>query len=272
LPRLFNCRFKLPDKATSAGAEFSPQKAARLICRVGHQNEKKVKKTALVIVLLYACLLVVLSVPVLLGSFYPEAKVSDVLHVFSTWQYWIVIALMLLCETALLLVPVKLADRRPISRRMIYFPVVASAFLMGCLLFGLICSVTEFFQKYPPFKESWQNWSALGASALLWIAWVIIFSRVSRHKTPRDILSQQCHHLIKGSALSLLVAVPTHIVARHRDYCCAGTGTFIGIVFGLSVLLLSFGPGIFFLYVARWKQLHPSVERNGSKENIPTNG
>lgn len=230
------------------------------------------KKAAFIIVLLYACLLIVLSVPVLLGFFYPAARFSEVLHIFSAWQYWVWIALMLLCETALLLVPVKVANRRPISRCMIYFPVVASAFLMGCLLLGLICSVAEFFQKYPPFKESWQEWSALGASALLWIAWAIIFSHVAKSETPRDILTQQCRHLIKGSVLSLLVAVPTHIVARHRDYCCAGAGTFVGIVFGLSVLLLSFGPGIFFLYLGRWKQLHPSAERNGREENGPTNG
>jgi hypothetical protein len=33
--------------------------------------------------------------------------------------------------------------------------------------------------------------------------------------------------------------------------------TFIGITFGLSVMLFSFGPAVFFLYVDRWRRLHP---------------
>jgi hypothetical protein len=55
--------------------------------------------------------------------------------------------------------------------------------------------------------------------------------------------------------------VPTHIVARARDYCCAGFYTFLGIAFGVAVMLFSFGPGVFFLFAARWKRLHPRDAR-----------
>jgi len=99
----------------------------------------------------------------------------------------------------------------------------------------------------------------LGASVLLWILWSIVFARATRLDAPQDIVSRLCRQLLTGSILSLLIAVPTHIVARHRNYCCAGFGTFVGIVFGLAVLLLAFGPGIFFLYAARWKKLHPDT-------------
>jgi hypothetical protein len=78
---------------------------------------------------------------------------------------------------------------------------------------------------------------------------------------PRDFVSRLCKSLLKGSILELLVAVPTHIVARCRDYCCAGAMTFVGLTLGMSVMLFSFGPGIFFLFAARWRRLHPgSVE------------
>jgi hypothetical protein len=70
------------------------------------------------------------------------------------------------------------------------------------------------------------------------------------------VISRQCRHLLKGSVLELLIAVPTHVVARSRDYCCAGYSTFIGITLGLAVLLLSYGPGVFFLFVERWHRLH----------------
>jgi hypothetical protein len=31
----------------------------------------------------------------------------------------------------------------------------------------------------------------------------------------------------------------------------------VGITFGLSIMLLSFGPGVFFLFAERWRRLHP---------------
>jgi hypothetical protein len=34
--------------------------------------------------------------------------------------------------------------------------------------------------------------------------------------------------------------------------------TFIGLMMGISVMLFSFGPAVFLLYVERWKQLHPA--------------
>ena len=62
---------------------------------------------------------------------------------------------------------------------------------------------------------------------------------------------------IKGSVLELLIAVPTHIVARHRDYCCAGLLTFIGLAMGVSVMLFAFGPVVLLLFAQRWQRLHP---------------
>jgi hypothetical protein len=67
--------------------------------------------------------------------------------------------------------------------------------------------------------------------------------------------------MLRGSILELLVAVPTHIVARSRDYCCAGFMTFIGLSLGISVMLFSYGPAVFFLYVDRWRRLHPAQAR-----------
>ena len=85
----------------------------------------------------------------------------------------------------------------------------------------------------------------------------MIFFRLSRRAEPKDLVSRLCKYLLKGSILELLIAVPTHIVARCRDYCCAGIMTFIGLTLGTSVMLFSFGPGVFFLFVARWRRLHP---------------
>jgi hypothetical protein len=59
----------------------------------------------------------------------------------------------------------------------------------------------------------------------------------------------------------LLIAVPTHIVARCRDYCCAGFMTFLGLTMGVSVMLFAFGPALLFLFAERWKRLHPTPDK-----------
>jgi hypothetical protein len=37
--------------------------------------------------------------------------------------------------------------------------------------------------------------------------------------------------------------------------------TFVGLTMGFSVMLFSFGPGVFFLFVERWRRLHPGQEK-----------
>ena len=66
--------------------------------------------------------------------------------------------------------------------------------------------------------------------------------------------------LIRGSILELLVAVPSHVIVREREYCCAGFITFWGIVTGVSVMLLAFGPAVFFLFAKRFGRLKPKAE------------
>ena len=78
-----------------------------------------------------------------------------------------------------------------------------------------------------------------------------------RMDAPRDLVARQCRLLFHGSILELMIAVPTHIVARYRDYCCAGFMTFIGLTMGISVMLFAFGPALYFLFAERWRRLHP---------------
>jgi len=166
---------------------------------------------------------------------------------------------MVLSEVALLIVPIKVDSWRPVGRRTIWVPIIATGFLMGCLLLGLLLSLIAFIERDK--GKSWEPSAALCASLLLWIGWSVLFARSANHALPRDHVSDQCRYLNNGSILTLLVAVPTHIVARERHDCCADLLTFVGIVFGLSVMFLSFGPGVFFLYVDRWKRLLPAVDR-----------
>ena len=221
------------------------------------------KKAALAVVILYGIILLLLSGPVLVICFYEEFGKGDVIEMlgelFSAEAilYWAWLTVMMLCQAALLFVPARLAAGRPVRRRSVWLAIIVSGLLMACLLLGIICAVTEFVRADPFFDEDWHGWLALGICLALWAAWSVVFCRLALSRAPEDALRRQCRNLFGGSILALLVAVPTHIVARHRDYCCAGFGTFVGIVFGLSVMIFAFGPGAFFLYVARWKRLHP---------------
>ena len=74
--------------------------------------------------------------------------------------------------------------------------------------------------------------------------------------------------LIRGSILELLVAVPCHIIVRHKDECCAHILTLYGIGTGLAVMALAFGPGIAFLFLKRAKSLKPDMTNSEQLTNM----
>jgi hypothetical protein len=39
--------------------------------------------------------------------------------------------------------------------------------------------------------------------------------------------------------------------------------TFFGLTMGISVMLLSFGPAVYFLYAERWRRTHPQPSAGG---------
>jgi hypothetical protein len=221
------------------------------------------KKWAWVVAALYGLIIVILTAPVLLAAFWDFIKAGsiytseDLIEMFSSWPYWSAVALFILAQAALLAVPVKLCGKRPISRRIIMLPVAASALMMGLLVSGLSVAISEAGQGEKFFNGDMWFYIALGILLLTWVFWAAIFYRWSKKLSPANFIEKICHRLFQGSILELLVAVPTHIWARSKNYCCAGLGTFWGIAFGLAVMLFSFGPGVFFLFVQRWEQVHP---------------
>ncbi len=213
-------------------------------------------------------MLAVLALPVVCMAGFDHAnwKIEDFFELCRTWQWWLWLALMGAAQLALLAVPVRFASRRPMTRRPLAITVVTSALMMGALGAGALCSLCEAIFGERSLADdtrlgAFSSWGPLILGLAGWIIWAWIFLRMSRASDTQDFIARQGKWLLKGSIAELLVAVPTHIVARSRDYCCAGIMTFIGLTLGLSVLLFSFGPGVFFLFVARWRQLHPEASR-----------
>jgi hypothetical protein len=236
------------------------------------------KRWAVIVAALYSLMLGVLSVPVMLAAWAPlkgfqnapegMKSIKWAVEIYGQWQWWVWLAVMGLAQAAMLAVPVRVASRRPMSRCPLALTVLTGGLMMGGLVTGTIYSLCEFAFANNTDDHNHQiltNWIALGLGVILWIGWALIFHRLSRTMEPKDFVSRLCKSLLKGSILELLIAVPTHIVARCRDYCCAGLMTFIGLTMGLSVMLFSFGPGVFFLFAARWRRLHPGQDMDGGQ-------
>lgn len=257
------------------------------------------KRWAILTVVLYALLILLLTVPTLiLGTarmkttasggkefiFDPAPRQSIV--VFQEWGYWLGLAVIVSAQALLLLVPVKAAERRPVARRHLLVPVITGAFLLANLLlagvFAIIAAVAgdkmdQVFEV--PFGASAQiiqsipglapllarNGLApgddflivahlLGLLGIFWMIWALVFHSFAKSGDPDTLSRRITQWLLRGSILELLVAVPCHIVTRQREDCCAPIVSFWGIVTGLSVMLLSFGPGVFFLFARRIRQ------------------
>lgn len=206
----------------------------------------------IIIGVFYLVVLVVITMPVIYASFAKLDGSSPVpWDVYAVWQYWAIIGLILLGQFLLLRVPVRLATKRPVSRSSVWLPIIVSGFWFGVLVIGLGFTLMELF------KINTQAWPilALAAAIASWAGWTIVFARMTKSSDPKQVVEQQSRWMLRGSILELLVAVPSHIVARGRADCCAGIFTFVGITTGISVMLLAFGPAVFLLYYARWQRL-----------------
>lgn len=218
------------------------------------------KRWALLVAILYGAIMCLLLSPTYHLAFASQSPPTQV-RIYFHREWWSLLAVMALAQGALLAVPVRVASRRPVTLRPLAMTIGAAAVMMSALVVGAFCSIYEF-----GFHEAgghWTIWTALGLGLGAWCVWGWIFFRMSRRLEAGDFVSRICQWLFKGSILELLIAVPTHIVARYRDYCCAGVMTFIGLTMGMSVMLFSFGPGVFFLFAARWRRLHPGATNEG---------
>jgi hypothetical protein len=90
----------------------------------------KLRPWAWKVVILYGLCLLVLTVPVVMAAFAPQVKPGDLLEALQFWPYWGWLGIMMLCQMALLRVPVRVASRRPTSRRSLLWPVITTGFLV----------------------------------------------------------------------------------------------------------------------------------------------
>ena len=221
------------------------------------------KRWAFITVFLYGALLVILTVPLIQIVFVGEEL--EIGEIYSDLGYWIWIGILLLAQVLLLIVPVDLSRRKMVSRRKLIVPVLTSAFLIAIVLFSGIFSILaaiwgDDVLDFHLMSQEYPIIDIVFITLILWSVWSVVVWRFRRKDEDGNSFDRLIKWLLRGSILELLVAVPSHVFVRQRDDCCAPVITFWGITTGLSVMLMAFGPAVFFLFAKRFGRLKPKAE------------
>ena len=178
-------------------------------------------------------------------------------------MFLIFCAILIISQALLLIIPVRIVKHRPKPQRGLWLTAIAAGALFAIVVLGIVWSIAAAIFG----DDSIEDKIALFALIFLlvnWIVWSCIFRSFARNADPQCYFRRLMKWLLRGTILELLVAVPSHIIVRHKDICCADCITAAGIATGLAVMLISFGPGIYFLYSERIESKKPT-SRNNSK-------
>lgn len=218
-------------------------------------------------------------------TFQSRFDMQETLRAMAHWGYWLWLAVFTTAQALLLFVPVKAAGGRPVARRHLLVPVITGTFLLANLLIAGALSVlsavmgdhidkvfesptravSELIHAIPglttflvqrglmPGDDALFGMELIGILAAAWLFWGLIFYSFAKTDGEEALVRRTVRWLLAGSILELLVAVPSHIIIRQRDDCCAPFASFWGIVTGICVMLMSFGPGVLFLYARRMR-------------------
>jgi len=200
------------------------------------------KKWAFLTIALYLLCLSILLVPLFLLFTKGDWELIS-------WYYVFVVPVLVLVQAVLLLVPIDVALERPIARRKIAVSAIITAIPMMLLVFMFCYSVIVMLTG--ELGGDAYGWLIAIAAGVSWLIWGWLFYRNYSSDDPDAFTKKITRWLMRGSILELIVAVPSHIISRQRDECCAPIFTMLGIATGLAIALLSFGPSIYFLFAKK---------------------
>ena len=191
--------------------------------------------------LLYLLSLTVLTLPL---AFRQDAEILEIFYV-------VFIPVLVLIQLVLLLVPMDVTRARPVKQRKVVASAIIGAIPMAVLAAFFFTSIDlTIHGEDSTLLNEWSLYSILGLS---WLVWGVVFYKSYTSKDPRAFTSCITRWLLRGSILEILVAIPSHIISRQREECCAPAITLLGIATGIAVALMSFGPAILFLFAQRIK-------------------
>lgn len=215
------------------------------------------KRWVLLTLLLYLLCLSVLIVPLILVA---TEQSFELLQLF----YVGFVPILILVQFVLLLVPIAVIRERPVKRRNIVLSALIGAIPMAVLALGFFGCIALMIWGEEPVLN-WPTFVII--PAISWLVFGRIFYKSFSSEDPKPFTSNLAHWFLRGSILELLVAIPSHIISRNRDECCAPPLTLLGIATGLAIALMSFGPGIFFLFTNRIKAKNRKQDNRGINSN-----
>ena len=133
---------------------------------------------------------------------------------------------------------------------------IGAGFAVGLLSVGLLYSLLDLFVNdifdILSLEPCWEiktilSYLFLLIPVILWGLWSVIFFVYRRQTVHYNWLGKMIRGLIAGSVLELLVAIPIYVTREEDCYCARGS--YAGLVFGATVLLWAFGPGVFLLFL-----------------------
>ena len=213
------------------------------------------RKWGVVISVFYAVIVLAILMPAAFplagGSGFPsEGYFGELGDLYAVWQLWVPTIAVLASQAILLFLSVDTSFKklRPKAH-------IAISVAIASLLFGLLATAAFYCVWVAVRSDSFGSgflgdargmFSVWGA---LWVLWGIVF--YFNFRNSQNAAARTVSWLLKGSVLELLIAVPCHVWVRRRGDCSAPAYTSFGIVTGIAVMLLAFGPSVLLLYKKR---------------------
>ena len=178
---------------------------------------------------------------------------TDIMNTWQDWLFWILAGTLLTSQALLLFLSVDTSQKRLKPRSHVLMSVAVGGALFALLSSAVIWSLGvaikgekawgKLFDEEPNILLFW---------VILWVFWGVVFCLYFRRSS--EAVTRLVSWLLKGSVLELLIVVPCHVIVRRRHDCTAPVATSFGIVTGIAIMLLAFGPSVLFLYKKRLDQ------------------
>jgi hypothetical protein len=213
------------------------------------------RKWGIVISVFYAMVVVVLLVPAAIFLADDTHSLHQVLAVdlpgtYGEWLTWAPIAAVIAGEAILLFLSVDTTQKRLKPRTHLSASVLVGSMLFALLAFAALSAIGAAVYHDQFIDRFWATEArVLTIWVVLWAAWGAVFFLYFRNSGAGAM--RIVSWLLNGSVLELLIAVPCHVWVRRRADCSAPIATSFGIVTGIAVMLLAFGPSVLLLYKKR---------------------
>jgi len=155
---------------------------------------------------------------------------------------------------------------------------IAAAFAVALLSVGLLYSLMDLlpestFNDAPSYFSC--EWFSLKYILILiplalWCFWSVIFCIYWRQSDHYTWVGKVLRALIAGTILELFVSIPIYVTRQEDCYCARGSYT--GLVFGATVLLWAFGPGVFLLFIKEKHRREKLLDFAEEQDQPPTSG